>query len=134
MLRDGSAHAAYEVQRGLGLGWDFAAPDEKRVDALLAKPWTSDGRTFRSRCWQGKAGLVDALQKELMQGALRGARPAELTDRIRDRFRVARHQAGRLVYTEAAWFAVRAQLESFRALGVETAGIVETLDKRTCET
>lgn len=133
VLRDGSVRAAYEVQRGLGLGWDFAAPDEKRIDALLTKPWTSDGRTFRSRCWQGKAGLVDALQKELVQGALRGARPAELTERIRDRFQVARYQAGRLVYTETAWFAVRAQLEGFRALGVETAEIVETLDKRTCE-
>ena len=101
---NGYTYAAYEIQKGIGLGWDVTGLDQRRLNLLLSKPWTSDGRTFRDRCWTKKQELVDAVQKELVQGMLRGSDARKITENIRKRFGVSRYQAARLVHTETICF------------------------------
>ena len=132
VVADGRARTAYEIQRGLGLGWDIAAPDQAKLDALLKTPWTTDGRTFRDRCWTDKAALVDAVQREMIQGMLRGDPPAKAVEAIRKQFGVARSKAARLVHTETTYFSALSRAQTYRELGVEQIEIVETLDSRTC--
>ena len=72
LVSNGYTHGAFEIQKGIGLGWDFTALNQKKLETLLSKPWTTDGRTFRDRCWVNKADLVDTVNKELLQGMLRG--------------------------------------------------------------
>ncbi len=137
LLRDvasgGYTRTAFAAQKGLGLAWDITALDKRRLDRLLARPWTTDGKTFRDRCWTNKAGLVSGLQSTLTQGLLRGDSPQKMTDSIKKQFGVDRYRAGRLVHTETAYFTVRSQLETFREMGVEKVEILETLDRHTCE-
>lgn len=133
VVSNGYTHTAYEIQKGLEIGWDITALDQRRLDMLLSKPWTADGLTFRDRCWAGKANLVSGIQSTLVQGLLRGDSPAKMTEDIKKKFGVSRYQAGRLVHTETAYFSVRGSLEAYKETGVEQVEILETLDKYTCE-
>ena len=136
LLRDvaanGYTRGAYEVQKGIGLGWDFTALDQKKLDTLLLKPWTTDGKTFRDRCWANKADLADGVQKELVQGLLRGDAPQKTAEAIRKRFHTSSYQARRLVYTETSWFNAISTSQMYAQRGVEEVEILETLDGRTC--
>lgn len=39
---NGYTHTAYEIQKGLGLGWDITALDQRKLETLLSRPWTGD--------------------------------------------------------------------------------------------
>lgn len=131
---NGYSYTAYEVQKGLGLGWDITALDQTKLETLLSKPWTTDNRTFRDRCWQNiKGDLADKLHKDLTQSLLRGDSPEKLINSIKKDFGVTRYQARRLVHTETSYFNARSTLDSYKDLGVEKVEIIETLDSRTCE-
>lgn len=130
---NGYTQSAFTIQKGLGLGWDITALNQKKLETLLSKPWTTDGRTFSDRIWYKKNELVANVQKELTQGLLRGDSPQKITDAIKHRFNVSRYQAGRLVHTETTYFNSVSTLQSYKDLGVERVEILETLDSSTCE-
>jgi len=136
LLRDvasnGYTHTAFEIQRGLGLGWDITALNQRKLETLLSRPWTADGKTFRDRCWENKANLVSGVQSSLTQGLLRGDGLQKITGNIKDQFGVSRYKAGRLAHTETAYFNGVANQEIYKDLGVEKVEILETLDRHTC--
>lgn len=126
-------HTAFEIQKGLGIGWDITGLDPKKIEKLLSKPWTTDGRTFRDRCWTNKTELVNTLHREMVQGMLRGDSPEKTIQAIQKQFQVSRYKARRLVHTETSFFNARSTQESYKELGVERVEILETLDSRTCD-
>lgn len=132
LIQNGYTRGAYEVQKGIGLGWDLVALDQGKLDALLSKPWTTDGRTFRDRCWGNKAALVGSLHKGLIQSTLRGDAPQKTIAAIQKQFGTARYQAARLVHTETSYFGAVSKRQMYGQLGVEQLEIVETLDSHTC--
>ena len=132
IVSDGYTHTAFEVQKGVGLGWDITGLDQKKLETLLSKPWTTDGRTFSDRIWLKKRELVGTIHKELTQGLLRGDSPQKITDAIKSRFKVSRYQAARLVNTETSYFNAVATKECYKDLDVEMVEIIETLDSHTC--
>ncbi len=79
LVSDGYTSAAFEIQKGLGIGWDLTALNQAKLTAILAKPWTTDGRTFRDRCWKNKDALVNTLHKTLIQWDLTALNQAKLT-------------------------------------------------------
>lgn len=129
---EGYTRTAFEIQKGIGLGWDITALNQKKLDTLLTKPWTADKKTFRDRCWEGKADLVSGVQTTLTQGLLRGDSPQKITDAVQKRFGVSRYQAGRLVHTETTYFNAAASAETYKDLDVDKVEIIETLDRFTC--
>lgn len=134
VVGNGYTHTAFEVQKGVGLGWDITGLDQKKLETLLSKPWTTDGRTFRDRCWVNKDALVDSVNKELIQGMLRGDPPAKIITAIQKQFGTSRYKARRLVHTETSYFNAVSKTQMYRDLGVDQIEIVETLDSRTCST
>lgn len=132
VVGNGYTHTAFEVQKGVGLGWDITGLDQKKLETLLSKPWTTDGRTFRDRCWLNKNDLVGSVSKSLTQGLLRGDSPAKITTAIQKQFGVHRYKAGRLVNTETTYFNALATKETYKELGVKNVEILETLDSLTC--
>lgn len=132
VVGNGYTHTAFEVQKGVGLGWDITGLDQKKLETLLSKPWTTDGRTFRDRCWLNKNNLVGSVSKSLTQGLLRGDSPAKITTVIQKQFGVHRYKAGRLVNTETTYFNAVATKECYKDLDVEMVEIIETLDSHTC--
>ena len=132
VVGNGYTHTDFEVQKGVGLGWDITGLDQKKLETLLSKPWTTDGRTFRDRCWLNKNDLVGSVSKSLTQGLLRGDSPAKITTAIQKQFGVHRYKAGRLVNTETTYFNAVATKECYKDLDVEMVEIIETLDSHTC--
>lgn len=133
IVSNGYGKSAFEIQKGICLGWDITALDPKRLEILLSKPWTTDKKTFRDRCWEGKANLVSGIQTQLTQGLLRGDSHQKITAAISKQFGVSRYKAGRLVHTETTYFSAISALESYKELDVDKVEIIETLDFHTCE-
>lgn len=133
VVSNGYTHTAFEIQKGLGLGWDITALNQRKLETLLSRPWTADNKTFRDRCWENKANLVSGVQSTLTQGLLRGDGLQKITDNIKKEFGVSRYKAGRLAHTETTYFNAQASRETYKDLGIEQIEILETLDRHTCD-
>lgn len=132
VVGNGYTHTAFEIQKGIGLGWDMTALNQQKLETLISKPWTTDGRTFRDRCWVNKADLVNTINTQMVQGMLRGDSPEKTIQAIQKQFGVSRYKARRLVHTETSYFNAQATKEAYKDLNIEKIEILETLDSRTC--
>ncbi len=128
----GYYRTAFEVQKGLGVGWSLHGLTDEAIKKVLSKPWTLDSQTFSDRIWSNKQTLVNTVNTQLTQMIMRGAAPDKAIKAIADRFSVSKSQAGRLVMTESAAFSNMARKDCFNDLGVEKFVVVETLDNETC--
>ncbi len=129
----GYYHTAYEIQKGFGVGWDFATLDEKTISKIINKPWAVDGQNFSSRIWKNKRKLVNELNTTLTQNIILGQDPQKTIDEIARKLNTSKTSAGRLVMTEEAFFSSAAQKDCFNELDVELFEIVATLDSHTSE-
>ena len=125
-------HTAFEVQRGLGVGWTLQALNSGTVQKVLSRPWTVDNQTFTARCWTDKTKLVETVNQELTRMLATGEAPDKAIAAISKRFNVSKQNAGRVVMTESAYFSSAAQKDCFNKLGVEKYRIIGTLDTKTC--
>lgn len=131
---DGYYHTAFEVQKGLNVGYNLHQIDNKRIEAVIAKPWAADGKNFSDRIWQDKNRLINTLHTELTQSTIRGDPPDRAIQTMADKLKVSKNNAGRLIMTESAFFASASQKDCFKDLGVEEYEIVATLDSHTSST
>ena len=122
-------HTAYEIQRGLGIGFDVAQIDQRKLDTLLSKPWTADNKTFKDRIWTQKTSMISELHNQMTRMCILGKSPdeaiREMEKFVDKKFKNAKVQAGRLVMTEQAYIHSVAQKEAFADLDVEEFEIVE---------
>lgn len=137
MYMDDYYHTAYEIQRGLGIGFDVAQIDQRKLDNLLSKPWTADNKTFKDRIWTQKTSMISELHNQMTRMCILGKSPdeaiREMEKFVDKKFDNARMAAGRLVMTESAYFASAAQKDCFNDLDVEKYEIVATLDSHTSD-
>lgn len=127
-------HTAFEVQKGLGVGWTMQALNTETVKKVLSRPWTADNQTFTARCWTDKTKLVETVNQELTRMLATGEAPDKAIAAISKRFNVSKQNAGRVVMTESAYFSSAAQKDCFNELDVEEYQIACAYDKHTCET
>ena len=126
-------HTIYEVQKGFGIGWEIGQIDERKLEALISKPWAADGKNFSERVWQQRSQLVSELHTQLTRTCILGKAPDDAINAISKKFNVTKNQAGRLVMTEQAYFHSVAQQKAFEDLDVEEFEVVATLDSHTSE-
>lgn len=130
---DNLYHAAFEIQKGFGVGSNFAKVDENKLSKILSKPWAVDGMNFDERIWINKQKLINELHTELTQMCVLGKSPEQSIERIANRMNVSYGRAKTLVMTEAAYFTSISDLEAFKRLGVEKYEILATLDSLTSQ-
>lgn len=133
VLQSGYFHTAYELQKGFNIGWDIAGLDQNQIEKILSKPWAADGYNFSERIWNNKGKLIGEVHKELTQGLLLGSDPQKTIDAIAKKMNTSKHNAGRLVMTEEAYFSSAAQQTCFNDLDVEEYEVVATLDSHTSD-
>ena len=129
----GYYHTAYEIQKGIGVAWDFAALDDKTISKVINKPWAVDGKNFSERIWGNRQKLVNELNTELTRNIILGQDPQKAIDAIARKMNTSKNVTGRLVMTEEAFFSSAAQKDCFAELDVEQFEIVATLDSHTSE-
>lgn len=133
VYKSGYYHTAYEIQKGVGIGWDFATLDEKQISKVINKPWAADGKNFSERIWGNRQKLVNELNQSLTQNIILGKDPQKVIDEIARKMKTSKTNAGRLVMTEEAFFSSAAQKDCFEELDVEQFEVVATLDSHTSE-
>lgn len=131
VYKDGYMHTAYEIQKGMHIGWDFSTPDKRKIDKVINNPWAADGKNFSERIWGNGTKLVGELNQILTQNIILGESPQKAVDKLSKRMNVSKRAAGRLVMTEQAFFSSASQKEAFKELDVEEFEIVATLDSHT---
>ena len=124
-------HTAYEIQKGIGLGSSVYGLDTNKVNQIIHKPWAVDGKNFSERIWEDKNKLVNTLHNKLTQSFIRGSSPYQIVSDIAKEFNVRKSVAGRLVMTESAAYAAKAQENCYKDLGIDQYEIVATLDTHT---
>lgn len=129
----GYLHTAFEIQKGTGIGYTLAAFNQTLIDKILNRPWVPDGKNFSDRVWSNKQKLINELNTTLTQGIILGKDPGKIINAMSKKLDVSKTAAGRLVMTESAAFASRAQEDCFKELDVEEYEIVATLDSHTSE-
>ena len=129
----GYYHAAYEIQKGIGVGWNFATLDERKIEKVIKKPWAADGKNFSERIWNNREKLVNEVHSAITQNIILGQDPQKAIDVIAKKMKVSKSNAGRLVMTEEAFFSSAAQKDCFSELGVEQFEVLATLDSHTSE-
>lgn len=134
LYTSGYYHTAFEVQRGMGVGWQMQNFNSEKVSDIIHKPWAVDGRNFSDRVWMDKTRLINSMHDSLTRMCITGESPDRAIQEISKNMKVSRSQAARIVQTESAAFSARAQESCFSDLGVEEFQVVETLDSNTCDT
>jgi SPP1 gp7 family putative phage head morphogenesis protein len=125
---------AYEISKGLGVGFEVYGLNTETVKKIITKPWAPDGSNFSKRIWGShRAQLINSLKTQLSQSIIRGNGPKEAIEIISKLFDVDYNKASNLVQTELAFFSSAAQKDMFDELNVEKYEIVATLDLRTSE-
>lgn len=125
-------HTAFEVQRGIGVGWHMQGFNQTQVGYVIHKPWAVDGRNFSERIWTDKTKLINNLHNSLTRMCITGESPDRAIREIAQNMKVSKTQAARIIQTESAAFAAKAQEQCFSDLDVEKIEVVETLDSHTC--
>lgn len=133
VYKSGYYHIAYEIQKGVGVGWDFSALDDKQISKVINKPWAVDGKNFSERIWGNRQKLVNELNNTLTQNIILRKDPQKAIDEIARKMNTSKTNAGRLVMTEEAFFSSAAQKDCFDELDVEQFEIVATLDSHTSD-
>lgn len=131
IYENGYYRTAFEVQRGLNVGYSFQQLDDRRLGKIVSKPWATGGKNFSERIWQDKGKLVSILHTELTQATIRGDPPEHIVRSVAEKMNSSKSAAGRLIMTESAFFASSSQKDCFGTLGVEYYEIVAALDRKT---
>lgn len=127
----------FEVQKGFNIGWEIGQVNQRELDKLVTKPWSTDGKNFSNRIWERKQQMVNQLHQELTRTAIQGKAPdaaiKQMTQFVSGKVKNAKAAASRLVMTEQAYFHSISQQEAFKDLDVEEFEIIATLDSHTSE-
>jgi len=126
-------HRAFEIQRGVGIGWSLHSIEPRRLDTIISKPWAADGLNFSERIWRDKTKLINNLQSEITQSLMLGTSPQKVIDSIAAKLNTSRNNAGRLVMTEQAYFSAVAAKDTYKELDIEYYRILATLDNLTSD-
>lgn len=124
--------SCFEMQKGIGVGFDVSKLDGGKVSRILSKPWSVDGTNFSEKLWSNKAKLINNLDQELSRMILTGESPKKAIANIKKVMGSSLASAKRLVMTEQAFFTSAAQVDAYGELNVEEYEFVGTLDGRTC--
>jgi SPP1 gp7 family putative phage head morphogenesis protein len=130
-------HTAYEIQKGLHVGFDVGKINENKLNKVLNKPWTTDGKTFSDRIWTKKNQMVGELHQQITRQVIQGKSPdiaiKEMQKYVDSSVKNAKYTASRLVMTEQAFIASASTKDSYHDLDVEFYEILATLDSRTSD-
>ena len=130
-------HSLYEISKGLNLKTSFATLDKNKINQVIGKPWLKDGKTFSDRIWQDKEQLINTLRTKITQSFITGSTLDEAVEDISkfvsDKIKNKEYVARRLLETESAAYASKAQIEAFKSIDVDKYEIVATLDLHTSE-
>lgn len=123
---------AFEISKGTTLGINFGGVNSKKLNMLLTTPWTDDGKTFVMRFGEDATKIVNGVQKTLAKMCLNGDNPHKYLPEIAKTLDNDKVRAGKILFTENAYFTERAKDEVYQELEIDKYRFIATLDEKTC--
>ena len=138
VYKDTYYHTVFEIDKGIGsIQSSFNKLDDRKVLQIIHKPWTTDGKDFSTRIWEDKANLVNTLHTGLTQSLIRGGNlndvANDISQFVSSKIKNKKYVASRLVTTESAAYASKAQEQAYKDLSVDKYEILATLDLHTSD-
>lgn len=138
VYKDTYYHTVFEIDKGIGsIQASFNKLDDRKVSQIIHKPWATDGKDFSTRIWEDKANLVNTLHTGLTQSLIRGGNLDDVVNDISQfvssKIKNKKYVASRLVTTESAAYASKAQEQAYKDLSVDKYEILATLDLHTSD-
>lgn len=128
-MNDSYYHHTYELQKRLGVIYDFNILPEREILRLQRSHWY--GENYSSRIWNNTQALADSLKNELLIGLMTGRSTRDIAEIISQRFAVGKNASRRLVRTESAYYHGQMELKSYDEADISHYQFVSTLDLRT---
>lgn len=119
----------FDIQQRTGLGFSFAAIDQKAIDKVINSKWS--GANYSERIWHNTRALARNLKQELLVNLVTGRTDSEVADIIANKHAQGASNARRLVRTESCNLANQMEMQSYEECGIETYIYVATLDLKT---
>lgn len=137
ILTENYYQSIFEVQKGFNIGFRIGQVNQRELNKIITKPWTTDRKSFSDRIWTAKQQMIGDLHQELVRTCLQGKGPDEaikhMTMFVDDKIKSAKSAASRLVQTEQAYFHSVSQKEAFEELDIDKYQIEATIDSKTSE-
>lgn len=120
---------AYVLDKGMDVNIKFKMLKQKFIDSVVNAKFK--GEAFSSRIWNNKADMIDKLKSSIVEASKGNTTIDKIANDIQHTFNVSAYDSNRLVATETARVAVKAQEQ----IGID-GGCAEvmwsaTLDSRT---
>lgn len=119
----------FDIQKGTGLGFDFATMPVDKVEEILKNNWS--GKHYSERIWHNTDVLAEKLQETITSGLMAGTNSRKMAIELQDLTDQGKHAAERLVRTETTYVCNSSEIESYKECGIEKYVFVATLDLRT---
>lgn len=131
-IKEGYYHNIYNVQKAVGVGFNFSQIDDKTINLLLNEKWTNNAN-FSQRIWKNSEKLGNYLRAQLTADTMSGKSIQKIASELSSFMNVGLYNATTLVRTEVNHFANEAEMLSYEELGIEKYRFIATLDNVTCK-
>lgn len=119
----------YDIQKGLGIGFNVAAMPTEVVEEILKTNWS--GMHYSERVWRNSQVMTNKLEQVLLKGVMTGKSYRKLAIELEEMSEDGVFAAERLIRTEMTYISNQAELQSYKECGINEYIFVATLDSRT---
>lgn len=130
-ITEGYYRTIYDIQKKLGIGFNFSQIDKKTIELLLNNKWTNKAN-YSSRIWGNSEKLSEYLKTSLIADSLSGKSIQKMSRELNEAMNVGLFNSTRLIRTETNYFANQSELLSYEECDIEEYQFIATLDKVTC--
>ncbi|WP_175413082.1 minor capsid protein [Clostridium sp. AWRP] len=120
---------AYVLDSGMDVDIKFKMPKQEFIDSAVNAKFKEE--TFSSRIWNNKAAMIDKLKDSIAEASKGNTTIDKIAKDIQHTFNVSAYDSNRLVSTETARVAVKAQEQIGLDSGCKEVMWSATLDSRT---
>ena len=128
-INDAYYKTIYDIQKGVGLGFDFSPMSVNKVEEILKNNWS--GKHYSERVWGNTEVLASKLEETITSGLMSGKSSRKMAKELEELGNYGKMASERLVRTETTYIANEAELESYKECDIDKYVFVATLDLRT---
>ena len=131
LLPEAFMKTMFDTQKRAGFIFSFAKMPKSRINEILRQNWS--GKIFSERIWDREKNINQTLKNELLVSFMTGRSYNKTAKEIENKMASSAYAARRLVRTESAYISNMADMESYKAAGIEKYKFLATLDLRTSD-
>lgn len=121
----------YSLDQKRGCHCEFTKLNSNAFNEVISYPF--NGADFSSRLWKQKDHLMQQLNESITTMLVQGKSPGSLSKDFAKKFKTKKHEAYRLLHTEASYVMEQANQKAYDEDGVEEYEWIATLDSSTCD-